>query len=181
MTDVDFADVDAVAVEPDHCHRCGTEVGTCEFEGREHAWCPECDLVLSRNPVPGVHVVVRDDEHVLVLDEPIPQHEGVLSLPGGHARCDEGPREAVLRELGEETGLRADPDDLRLLTVIHAEGPNVAFYLITYALERSAVAGELTPEAEGFEAAFRPLRELRASPDRIRASDLERIETAFEG
>ena len=181
MVDFDFADIDAVAVEPEHCQRCGAAVGTCEFEGREHAWCPECDLVLSRNPVPGVHVVVHEDENVLVLDEPIPQHEGVLSLPGGHARCDEGPREALLRELDEETGLRADSADLRLLTVLHAERPDVAFYLITYALERSDVAGGLTPEAEGFEAEFRPLRELRESPDRIRASDLERIELAFEG
>ncbi|NHN49581.1 NUDIX hydrolase [Halostella sp. JP-L12] len=181
MVDFDFADIDAVAVDPDHCHRCGEAVGTCEFEGNEQPWCPECDLVLSRNPVPGVHVVVRDEDSVLVLDEPIPQHEGVLSLPGGHARHDEGPREALVRELEEETGLRADPADLRLLTVLHAEGADVAFYLITYALARADAEGALTPEAEGFEVEFRPLRELRASSDRIRDSDLERIELAFDG
>ncbi|WP_458186385.1 NUDIX hydrolase [Haladaptatus sp. NG-WS-4] len=180
MGELESVAIDSVAVAPDHCHRCGAEVGTCEFEGREYPWCSECELVLSRNPVPGVHVVVHDDEYVLVLDEPIPQHEGVLSLPGGHARYDEGPKEAVVRELEEETGLRADPSDLRFLTILHAEFPGLAYYLITYALERSNVSGELTPEAEGFEAAFRPLQEIEASPDRIRDSDLERIEMAFE-
>lgn len=179
MDEFESVDIDSVAVEPDHCHRCGAALGTRVFEGREHPWCGECDLVLSRHPVPGVHVVVHDDEEVLVLDEPIPQHEGVLSLPGGHARPDEGPREAVVRELAEETGLRADPDDLRYLTILHAEAPGVAFYLVTYALDRADVAGDLTPEADGFEAQFRPLEDLRAAPDRIRDSDLERIEMAF--
>lgn len=180
MVDFESIDIDSVAVEPDYCHRCGTAVGTTEFEGDDYPWCPSCDLVLSRNPVPGVHVVVHDDDHVLVLDEPIPQHEGVWSLPGGHAKYDEGPKEAVLRELEEETGLRADPADLRFLTILHVEVPGVSLYLITYALHRSAVAGELTPEAEGFEATFKPLSEIRSSPERIRDSDVERIELAFE-
>ncbi|WP_191965788.1 MULTISPECIES: NUDIX hydrolase [Haloferax] len=181
MRFVDPADIDSVAVEPDYCHRCGTEVGTSVFEGDEYPWCPACDLVLSRSPVPGVHVVVHDDSDVLVLDEPIPQHEGVLSLPGGHAKSDEGPKEAVVRELEEETGLRADPTDLRFVTILHAEKPRVAFYLITYAVDRSAVSGELNTEFDGFDAGFRPLAEIEASPDRIRASDLDRIQMAFEG
>ncbi|WP_440009588.1 NUDIX hydrolase [Halomicrococcus sp. SG-WS-1] len=179
MVDIESVDIDSVAVDPDHCHRCGAAVGSCEFEGREHPWCSECELVLSRNPIPGVHVVVHDDDHVLLLDEPIPQHEGVWSLPGGHAKYDEGPKRAAVRELEEETGLRADPPDLQFLTILHAERSRVAFYLITYALERSGVSGELTPEAEGFEATFLSIETVRASPDRIRDSDLERIEMAL--
>lgn len=180
MADFDSLDIESVAVEPDHCHRCGAALGTREFEGRDRPWCDECELVLTRTPVPGVHVVVHDDERVLVLDEPIPQHDGVLSLPGGHARPDEGPREAGLRELAEETGLRADPADIRFLTILHAEFPGAAYYLITYAVERAAVDGELTPEAAGFEASFVPVDELRTNLDRIRDTDLERIELAFE-
>ncbi len=179
-TDFDAVDIDSVAVEPDYCHRCGTELGTCLFEDEEHPWCPKCELILSRDPVPGVHVVVHDDEEVLVLDEPVPQHDGLWSLPGGHAQPDEGPRVAGLRELEEETGLRADPDDLEFLTILHAEFPGYALYLVTYRLDRADASGELTPEADGFEAAFRPLSEIRASPERIRDTDLERIEQAFE-
>lgn len=135
--------------------------------------------MLARNPVPGIHVVV-DDDNVLLLDEPIPQHEGVWSLPDGHADPSGGPRQAGLRALEEETGLRGDPEDLRFVTLPHAETPDVAFYLITYALERSTVSGELTPEAEGFEAAFRPHREIESSPGRIRESDRDRIEMSFD-
>jgi ADP-ribose pyrophosphatase YjhB (NUDIX family) len=177
---VDPVDIDSVAVEPDHCHRCGTAVEYREWEGREHPWCPDCDLLLSRNPVAGVHVVVHDDERVLLLDEPIPQHEGLLSLPGGFAKPDEGPKEAGLRELEEETGLRGDPDDLGFLTVHHAEFPETAIYLLTYALRWSDVSGELTPEFENGRASFDRFDDLRASPDRIRDSDVERIGMAFE-
>ncbi|WP_121822979.1 NUDIX hydrolase [Halostella salina] len=177
---IDPDDIDSVAVEPDHCHRCGTALGSREWEGREHPWCPNCDLVLSRNPVAGVHVVVHDDERVLVLDEPIPQHEGVLSLPGGFARPDEGPKVAGLRELEEETGLRGDPGDIEFLTVHHAEFPDAALYLLTYAVRRADVEGELTAEFDDGEARFEPFADLQAEPDRIRDSDLERIGLAFD-
>lgn len=174
------SDIESVAVEPDHCHRCGAEVGTREWQGRERAWCGECELLFSRSPVPAVHVIVHDGDRVLLLDEPIPQHEDVWSLPGGHVEPDEEPTEAVVRELEEETGLRADPADLSFLTILHAELPAIAFYFITYALERSQVSGELIPEFDGFEAKFLPVEEVRASPDRIRESDLERIEMVFD-
>lgn len=179
--EMDDVDIWSTVLLPDYCPRCGTELTTCRWEGREHPWCPEDRLVFGRVPVPGAHVVVHDDEEVLLLDEPIPQHEGVWSLPGGHARPDEHPRVAGLRELEEETGLRADADDLRFVNVLHVDLEDIAYYLITYAIDRSAVAGELSPEFEGFEAFFHPIEELRNDPERIRDNDLERIELAFEG
>ena len=176
----DFLDFQSVAVEPDYCQRCGAELEFREFDEFEAKWCADCDAVISRGPIPGAHVVVHDEENVLVLDEPIPQHEGLLSLPGGYASHDEHPTEAAVRELEEETGLRADPDDLRYLTVVHAELEAVAFYFLTYAVALEDVDGELSPEAEGFEARFHPLKDLRANPDQIRDNDLERIGLAFE-
>lgn len=181
MASTDRLGIDSVAVVPEHCHRCGSALGRHEFEGRDLPWCPDCNVVFSQNPIPGVHVVVHDDDSALVLDEPIPQHDGVLSLPGGHARPDEGPKKAVVRELEEETGLDAAPADLRFLTVLHAELDEVAFYLLTYAVERSHVDGEITPEFADGDAFFAPLDDLRANPERIRDSDLDRIELAVEG
>ncbi|WP_440991068.1 NUDIX domain-containing protein [Haloarchaeobius baliensis] len=174
-------DIDSIAVVPEYCHRCGGEVETTEWEGDEHPWCPDCDTVLSRHPVPGTHIVVYDEERVLMLDEPIPQHEGFLSLPGGFAKYDDGPKEAGLRELEEETGLTGDPDDLSFVTVLHAEFPSTSLYLLTYAVHRSNVSGELRGEAEGFEAAFHPLEEVLSATERVRDSDQKRIGLAVDG
>ncbi|WP_439027994.1 NUDIX hydrolase [Haloarchaeobius sp. DT45] len=180
MVERDPSEIDSVTTVPTYCHRCGAELGTTEWEGREVPWCSECDVVFSQLPSPAVHVVVHDDDEVLLLDEPIPQHEGLWSLPGGYTKYDEGPKESLLRELDEETGLQAAPDDLEFLTVLHVALPEHGFYFITYRLDREKVSGELTPEADGFEAEFVPIEEVRASPDRIRENDMERIEAALE-
>jgi ADP-ribose pyrophosphatase YjhB (NUDIX family) len=179
VRDVDEHDIHSVVVAPEYCPRCGTEVGTREFDAGTYDWCDGCETVFGRVPVSAVHVVVHGTGEVLVLDEPIPQHEGLWSLPGGFAGYAEGPREAVLRELHEETGLRADPDDLTLVTVYPAQSPEMGFHFATYALDRAATAGDLRPEAEGFEAAFRPVEEVLAAGDRIRDDDQERIEMAL--
>ncbi|PSQ19624.1 hypothetical protein BRD00_00935 [Halobacteriales archaeon QS_8_69_26] len=176
MGNVDVPAIESVVVEPDYCPRCRTEVETNEFEGREVPWCPDCDLLFSRHAVAAVQVIVRDGDRVLLLDEPLPQNEGVLSLPGGFAKYDEGPREALVRELEEETGLVADPADLEYLTTYHADA---GIYFLTYTLERSATAGELTPEFEEGEAAFRPVEDVLSTTDRTRESDRERIEMAW--
>ena len=180
MGEADFPDIESVAVAVDYCHRCGTAVEQRELEGRAVDWCDECEHHLSRIPVPAVHVVVHDDEQVLVLDEPIPQHEGLWSLPGGFAGHDESPRRAGLRELEEETGLRADPADLRFVTIQHVELDGIAFYLVSYAVDRANVSGDVTPEAPGFEVHFRPTDEVLSAEDRIRETDCERIRLAVE-
>lgn len=85
-----------------------------------------------------------------------------------------------MRELHEETGLRADPADVSLSTVAHAETESMAFHFTTYTLARSIAVDELTPEAEGFEVEFLPVEEVLGSSDRLRELDRERITLAFE-
>lgn len=172
-------EIDGVLVEPAHCHRCGAETGRCLFEGTESAWCPECEVAFSQKPFPVVQVIVHDDDSVLLLDEPISQAEGVWTFPGGHVQYDEGPRRSALRELAEETGLRADPSALEFLTNYHVELPDRGFYLITYSLERSRASGDIETEGEGFEAAFRSRETVLAAEERTRQSDRDRVELLF--
>lgn len=177
----DFPDIESIAVAAEHCHRCGSAIERRELERDELGWSAECEHYLSRVPVPAVRLVIYDDERVLVLDEPIPQHEGLWSLPGGFASRDERPREAGVRELSEETGLRADLDDLRSITIQHASFEEVSFYLISSAVERAKVSGDVVPEADGFEVRFRPVEGDLSAEDRMRATDRERIRMAVGG
>lgn len=45
--------------------------------------------------------------------------DGLYSLPGGHVEPDESLMQAAVRELGEETGLRAEVAALDYLGVVH--------------------------------------------------------------
>lgn len=171
----DPADVDTVLVEPEYCHRCGSALESGTFEGTAVPWCPDCDLAFTRKPVPVVQALVHDDDSVLMLDEPIPQAEGVWTFPGGHVTHDEGPRASLVRELREETGLSAAADDLDFLTIYHNEIPDRSFYLITYAIEYGETTGEIRTEGEEFVAQFRSVATIRSS-DRVRDSDRERAE-----
>lgn len=180
MDDVDQFPIYSVAVDPEYCPQCGAPLGIREFEAGTYTWCETCEMVFARNPLAATHVVVQDGDEVLLLDEPIPQHEGFLSLPGGHARYDEGPREAVVRELDEETGLQANPDTLSLVTVYHAETPRTAFHFSTYTLPFSETTGTLDPEAAGFEIVFKPVEEILSDRDNLRQSDRDRIAMAVQ-
>ncbi|MFF3490098.1 NUDIX domain-containing protein [Streptomyces sp. NPDC002795] len=66
-------------------------------------------------PVPhatvGVGAILVHDNHVLLGRH----RHGTLELPGGHVEAGESFEEAVVRELVEETGLRARPEDIALL------------------------------------------------------------------
>lgn len=55
-------------------------------------------------------MLVRDGDRVVLVERALEAAE-TWALPGGHPEYDEDPSEAAARELGEETGLRADPGD----------------------------------------------------------------------
>lgn len=175
----DAPTIDSVIVPVETCHRCGAELGSDTFEGREYPWCPDCDVVMIRRPVPVVQVIVHDGERVLLLDEPVSWKEDVLSLPGGNVNYDEPPREVTLRELEEETTIDADPADLELLTINHSEGEHQSWWLVTYTLEWDLSAADLESEGEEFGIELVPIEDVLDDPDLLVPAAYERVERAF--
>ncbi len=98
-----------------HCHHCG------HAYPRDHPWprrCAACGGTAYRNPLPVAVALLpvrdRDGTGLVVIRRAIEPANGELALPGGFMETGETWQNAVVRELREETGIPADPDDVRL-------------------------------------------------------------------
>jgi ADP-ribose pyrophosphatase YjhB (NUDIX family) len=83
-------------------------------------WCIKGD-VESKGPIVGIGaVVIRDDNHLLMVRRGKEPAKGLWSLPGGRLERGEYIADAVAREVKEETGL--DVEVLRLAGIFEVPG-----------------------------------------------------------
>jgi 8-oxo-dGTP diphosphatase len=107
-----------------------------------------------RRPVPAVGVVCLRGREVLLIRRARPPLAGSWSLPGGRLEWGERAADAALRELAEETGVRAELTGL-LDVVDGVFGADVHYVLIDYAARW--LSGEPVAGDDAAEAAFHPL------------------------
>lgn len=85
-------------------------------------------------PLPGVSAFVARDGKVLLVKRAKAAGYGMWSLPGGHVETGELARDAVVRELAEETGITAEVERiLDAIDIIHRDqqGQVLFHYLIS--------------------------------------------------
>ena len=173
-----------VAVDPSFCPTCGSELATRHVEGRDRAYCRDCEAVVWRNPVPtaGVAVVERGDERrVLLVRRAHEPDAGEWGIPAGFLEHDESAEEAAARELREETGMRVDPGALDLLAVDGFDHPTGRrLVTISYVVPRARTTGDPTPGSDAREAAFWSLDALDHAGEPLRAHDHDRVRRAFD-
>lgn len=167
-----------VSVEPEYCHQCRTELVTRAFDGRDRAYCPDCGHRHFRNAVPAVMTIVAEGRDVLLLEQP--DGDETWELPGGHPEYDEEPRIAAARELEEETGVRAETDDLSLFSAVHSTHDGRHYNMLTYTVERSETSGDLVPGAEAAALDFWSVERILSTPEKTRAIDREQLRAVFE-
>jgi len=98
-----------------HCAACGTRLEAQPIHGRVREVCPACGTVRWENPIPAVGAVLVRDGRVLLCRRGGPPKEGGWDLPGGIMEVEEGPEDALCREVHEEIGLALER--LRLIGV----------------------------------------------------------------
>ena len=82
-------------------------------------------------PLVGVGAVVIEQGRVLLVQRGTEPAKGQWSIPGGLIDVGESLREAVAREVREETGLLVEPLELiELLDRIHRHGDRVRYHYV---------------------------------------------------
>jgi 8-oxo-dGTP pyrophosphatase MutT (NUDIX family) len=137
-------------------------VGFRVFYRMPHGWRIRLVRMASYKYVVGAVVLVRDSEAIgpgrlLLLRQP--SNRG-WTLPAGLLRRHEPPAHGAVRELAEETGIRAAPEDLRPAVpnaVVHAKG----WVDVVFELSVPASTTELSVDgAEVYEAVWHPIDDL---------------------
>jgi len=127
-----------------HCSYCGTRYPDGLPWPRT---CAGCGETTWSNPLPVAVVLLPvsygDGGHgIVVVRRDIEPFRGDIALPGGFIETGESWQEAAVRELKEETGLSANPDEVDLFDV--QSSPN-GYSLLVFGLLPPRPAQDLPP------------------------------------
>ncbi|MBN2282787.1 MAG: NUDIX hydrolase [Deltaproteobacteria bacterium] len=141
-----------------YCSYCGKKLVRLPVEGKHRDYCIDCDSVFYENPLPvACSLVVNDDREVLLVKRKKEPYRGMWCLPMGFAETGEGIRDAALRELKEEAGLKGD-----VIRLIDVDTVDNYFYgplaIVTYEVRKTG--GKLRPGDDAEEASYFPVTDL---------------------
>lgn len=89
-------------------------------------------------------VVTTTDGYVLLIERGWDPHKGQWALPGGFVDPGETSRAAAARELGEEAGVHAAPDELTRVDVFDEPGRDPRGRYVTVAYQLTVIPGTIT-------------------------------------
>jgi ADP-ribose pyrophosphatase YjhB (NUDIX family) len=88
-----------------YCPICGRALELGVIDGKERKFCPNCDFIDYKNPLPVAVAIAVKGKKVLMIKRGIAPRKGTWGPPSGFIEVGETPEEACLRELKEETGV----------------------------------------------------------------------------
>ena len=88
-----------------YCPICGRALELGVIDGKERKFCPNCDFIDYKNPLPVAVAIAVKGKKVLMIKRGMAPRKGAWGPPSGFIEVGETPEEACLRELKEETGV----------------------------------------------------------------------------
>jgi ADP-ribose pyrophosphatase YjhB (NUDIX family) len=94
-------------MEAKYCLQCGSPLSVCQVDGAQRLACTSCSYVHWGNYSVGVGALILRDDKVLLVRRAQDPGKGYWTNPGGYIEQHEPIEETVVREVLEETGVRA--------------------------------------------------------------------------
>lgn len=114
------------------------------------------------HPTPGVGAVIMEDGRLLLIRRGRGAYLGYWAVPGGRQRHGETMREAVAREVLEETGLTVDVGDVVWAGDIMDEAQPPAYHYTVVDFAATPTGGHLEAGDDAAEVRWVPMAEVRA-------------------
>jgi len=140
------------------CPICGTALQIGTIEGKEGKFCPKCDFVDYKNPLPVALAIAVKDKDFLLIKRGLPPRKGMWASPSGFIEIGETAEEACLRELKEETGVSGEI--VKLVGVVRREDKEIYGDMLIVEYLIRVVNEELTPGNEVEDVKFFSVGEL---------------------
>ena len=114
-------------------------------------------------PIVGVGAVIVKDNKVLLIKRAGEPGRGLWSIPGGLVELGEKIKDAVRREVKEETGLDVKVDELANVTEIITkdEKGRIKFHYVIIDFFATPLGGELKPSSDALEAKWVEFKDLK--------------------
>lgn len=140
------------------CPLCGVSLEVGMIEGKQRRYCPHCDFIDYKNPLPVALAIAVKDKKFLLIKRGLAPKKGMWASPSGFIEVGETPEDACLRELEEETG--ASGQIVRLLSAVRVADTEVYGDMLILEYLVKVVDDNLIPGDEVEEARFFDIEEL---------------------
>jgi len=141
-----------------YCPRCATPLELGFIEGKDRRFCPNCNFIDYKNPLPVAVAIAVRDKRFLLIKRGIPPRKGDWGSPSGFIESGETAEEACLRELKEETGISGQV--VKLVGVVRIEDKEVYGDMLAVMYLVKVDDGEIAAGDEVEEAGFFDIDEL---------------------
>ena len=132
-----------------YCPICATPLQMGMIEGRKRKYCPKCDFIDYKNPLPVALAVAVKDKKFLLIKRGIPPKKGMWGFPSGFIEVGETSEEACLRELKEETGTSGEIE--KLIGVVRREDKEIYGDMLVVQYLVRVTGGKLAPPGDEVE------------------------------
>jgi len=135
--------------EYNYCPICATPLQIGMIEGKNRKYCPKCDFIDYKNPLPVAIAVTVKDKKFLLIKRGLPPGKGMWASPSGFIEIGETPGEACLRELKEETGISGEL--VKLIGVVRREDKEIYGDMLIVQYLVKVKGGKLAPPRDEVE------------------------------